>query len=196
VSARVKSQSSLLKKLARANWPQFYFPTDVAKDLIGARVVCWFVDDCYGMSKFVEKSNHFTVHVDKQLPIKDYIREPQFAGYRAIHVFADVPYDSVQRKPGESAKVVPKEILCEIQIRTKLQDAWADITHEFFYKAKDMGVKNTDFESFLADLSERLAMEDKTFMKFRNVYQKLADEKETQKTREGFRDGRSVGKKP
>ncbi len=46
VSSRVKSQNSFINKLQKKGWPHYYYPTEVAQDLIGARVVCWFVDDC------------------------------------------------------------------------------------------------------------------------------------------------------
>lgn len=42
VSARVKTIEPFLKKLENDNWPTFYYPTEVVRDLIGARVVCWF----------------------------------------------------------------------------------------------------------------------------------------------------------
>jgi putative GTP pyrophosphokinase len=187
ITGRVKTLSSFLKKLERMGYPDFYFPTEIVRDLIGARIVCWFQDDSYGMLEFIKASQHFTVVDNERTPLKDYIKEPQFAGYRAIHVFAEVPYDSVQ-KSDNKVIVVPENILCEIQIRTKLQDAWADITHEFFYKAKNLGVNNPDYEAFLADISERLAIEDKTFIKFRDVYQRMADEKQAQGQREGFKD--------
>jgi GTP pyrophosphokinase len=186
VSARVKSYDSLLTKLRLRNWPQFYYPTDFAQDLIGARVVCWFVDDCYGMLDFLKSSSHFKVHNQRDLKIRDYIKQPQFVGYRALHVFADIIYDAVQRETGQKAEVEPQSIICEIQVRTKLQDAWADVTHEFFYKAKTQGVKSAEHEFLLADLAERLSVEDKSFMKFRNFYQKLADSKSARKVRRGF----------
>ena len=119
--------------------------------------------------------------------IKNYIASPQIAGYRAIHVPAEIVYDRVANAANKSAMVVPERILCEIQIRTKLQDAWADVTHEFFYKAKNFGVVNKTYESFLADLSERLSVEDKSFIKFREAYKDLADEKQKRGRREGFR---------
>lgn len=187
ITTRVKSLDSFLKKLEIDGWPTFYYPTEVVKDLIGARVVCWFVDDCYGILDFIKASNHFSVASDATHPVKDFIKTPQLAGYRAVHVFADVTYDSVQRV-GAGVTVKPKDILCEIQIRSKLQDAWGDITHEFFYKAKTRGVKNDDLETFLADVSDRLAQEDKTLLKFRNTYQRLTDEKTQEGKREGFRD--------
>jgi len=49
VHSRVKPLASFLRKLEKTNWPMFHYPTDVITDLIGARVICWFVDDCYGM---------------------------------------------------------------------------------------------------------------------------------------------------
>ncbi|MFT5505633.1 MAG: putative GTP pyrophosphokinase [Gammaproteobacteria bacterium] len=49
VSTRVKTLKSFLKKMDKISWPQFYYPTEVIQDLIGARVVCWLVDDCEGI---------------------------------------------------------------------------------------------------------------------------------------------------
>ncbi len=187
VATRVKKLKSFLLKLERDGWPQFYYPTDVIKDVIGARVVCWFVDDCFGILKFIKRSSHFRIADETIHPMKDYIKNPQSAGYRAIHVFADVTYDAV-KKHEQNVVVVPDKILCEIQIRSKLQNAWGDITHEFFYKAKNLGVKDKSLEQFLADVAERLAMEDRTLMKFRDTYQSLADAKLQEGCREGLRD--------
>jgi putative GTP pyrophosphokinase len=187
VTTRVKKLESFLKKLELAGWPQFYYPTEVAKDLIGARVVCWFVDDCYGLLEFIKISSHFGLPDQNLHPIKDYISKPQAAGYRGIHVFADLTYDRV-KKSDDHVTVVPESILCEVQIRSKLQDAWGDITHEFFYKAKNKGVKDSNLEQFLADVSERLGIEDRTLKKFRDTYQAMADEKLAEGSREGFRD--------
>ena len=53
VQARVKSLTSFLRKLEKLNWPMFDHPTEVIMDLIGARVVCWFVDDCYGILDYI-----------------------------------------------------------------------------------------------------------------------------------------------
>ena len=189
VTARVKSVDSFLRKLDSDGWPSFYYPTEVVHDLIGARVVCWFLDDCYGILDCIKSSHQFKITDAPTMPMKDYIKTPQSAGYRAIHVFGEVTYDRVVRTKS-GVVVAPEDILCEIQVRTKLQDAWADITHEFFYKAKHFGIQQKDYETFLADLSERLSTEDRTFMKFRDVYQKIADAKQRKGKREGFRDKR------
>lgn len=76
--------------------------------------------------------------------------------------------------------------MCEIQIRTKLQDAWGDITHEFHYKAKSAGVEDKTYECFLSDTARRLNNEDHTLKTFRNVYQELADHKMKNGLRKGL----------
>ena len=187
VNGRVKTIRSFLKKLENDSWPEFYYPTEVIKDLIGARIVCWFIDDCYGMLEAINGSSHFKVIDDGSLPIKDYNKNPQIAGYRAIHLFAKVDYESVQKKD-DQVTVVPEDMICEIQIRTKFQDAWADTTHEFFWKAKVQGVQSDDHEEFLAAFAERLAVEDKTLLRMRGAYQRLADKKQAEGRREGFKD--------
>lgn len=187
VTARVKTLASFLKKLERVGWPSFYYPTEVVKDLIGARVVVWFLSDIEGMLQAIRGSHHFEVIDDGTHPTKDYIVNPQPAGYRAIHLFTKITYDRIATVDRKTV-IVPEDIICEVQLRTKLQDSWADITHEFFYKAKDVGINHPEYESLLADISDRLCLEDKTFLKFRAAYQRLADEKQKKGQREGFRD--------
>ncbi|WP_320718199.1 GTP pyrophosphokinase [Enterobacter asburiae] len=183
VSTRVKSQSSFLKKLKKKNWPQFYYPTDIIKDLIGARVICWFVDDCHGVKSFISSSKHIIISEN----IEDYIEKPKDSRYRSIHLQGDISYDAITRDNKTKEIIIgSKYMTCEIQIRTKLQDAWADITHEFHYKAKNAGVDNQIYEELLSEISDRLKNEDKTMLTLRNAYQKLADEKTKENKREGF----------
>jgi putative GTP pyrophosphokinase len=71
ISTRVKTLKSFLNKLKNKGWPQFYYPNEVASDLVGARVICWFIDDCEGMRKLISSSNHLKVTGD----IEDYINK-------------------------------------------------------------------------------------------------------------------------
>ncbi|KXZ73230.1 GTP pyrophosphokinase YjbM [Acinetobacter venetianus] len=183
ISTRVKTLSSFLKKLEKKGWPQFYYPTELVQDLIGARVVCWFVDDCVGIKSFISSSKHLQIKGE----VEDYITNPKPSGYRSIHLLAEVGYDSVQRKNSDVI-IMSEDMVCEIQIRTKLQDAWGDVTHEFHYKAKNAGVDNKVYEQILSQISDRLANEDKSMLTLRDAYQELADDKTKNSTREGFRD--------
>ncbi|MBW3163269.1 GTP pyrophosphokinase [Ferrimonas balearica] len=169
VTTRVKSLASVLNKLARRGWPPFNDPTEVITDMIGARVVCWFVDDCHAMVTLVASSKHLSLDAE----VENYIAQPKPTGYRAIHLLARVSYDSVQGTES-AARIELAEQLCEIQIRSKLQDAWGDITHEFHYKAKGRGIEQRQHEQALAAIAGRLAAEDEALMQIRNAYQKLA----------------------
>ncbi len=182
ITTRVKSLGSFLKKLEKRGWPQFYYPTEVIQDLIGARVVCWFVDDCRGMEKFIAGSKHLTIHDE----VEDYIDDPKPSGYRSIHLLADVGYDRVHRS-GREVEIQDGSMVCEIQIRTMLQDAWGQITHEFHYKAQSAGVNNRFYERILAEIASRLCNEDNSLLTLRDAYQDLAKEQIKPSSHEGIK---------
>jgi putative GTP pyrophosphokinase len=178
VHSRLKTFSSFISKLERQGWPEFYYPTEVAQDLIGARVICWFLDDCYGILEYIQSSEQFEVQLDS---LEDYIETPKDTGYRSIHLLADIVYDRVRKVNGKR-KVVSDKMVCEIQIRTKLQDAWAELTHEILYKAPSSF--GPDYKVLVAEFANRLFSEDKSAMAIRNILQRVPKEKE----HEGFRD--------
>lgn len=182
ICTRIKSYDSAIKKLERKGWPTFYYPTDVISDLVGARIVCWFIDDCYGILEFIKSSNQLSIINDS---IEDYIEHPKESGYRSIHILSNLSYDSVKNDSGK-IEIVDDILVCEIQIRSKLQDAWGDITHEFHYKAKSLGIEDQAYGTFLSDVATRLRFEDDVLMRFRAVYQNLADEKTKNGTRRGL----------
>lgn len=171
VQSRVKSSTSFLRKLERTNWPMFRHPTEVITDLVGARVTCWFVDDCYGMIDYIQATRQFRI---KPRSLEDYIRDPKRTGYRAIHLLADVSYDRVKTYR-KRRTVVEETMICEIQIRTKLQDAWAEFTHEVHSKVP--ADFQTDYETVIADIASRLAAEDRSALAVRDILQRQAEKK-------------------
>jgi len=186
VNSRKKTLKSLMNKFEIKKWPQFYFPTEIITDLVGARITCWFLDDVDGLLQYIKKTN--LLEVDEK-SIEDYVHNPKTSGYRGMHLLTKVTYDSVQRENKGNISLVPEKMICEVQIRTKLQNAWGDITHEFYSKEKNMVVVNANYEKFISDISNRLMQEDMMLMKFRDIYQKLADEKLKLKKGIGFKDG-------
>ena len=172
VHSRVKSLTSFLRKLEKTDWPMFGYPTEVITDLVGARVICWFVDDCYGMLDYIQATRQFRI---KPRSLEDYIRDPKRTGYRAIHLLADVSYDRVKTY-GEQRTVVEDRMICEIQIRTKLQDAWAEFTHDVHLKIPSDF--QADYETAIAEIARRLAAEDTSALAVRDILQKQAEVKE------------------
>jgi putative GTP pyrophosphokinase len=172
VHARVKSLTSFLGKLEKLNWPMFGHPTEVITDLIGARVVCWFVDDCYGILDYIQATKQFRI---KPRSLEDYIRDPKRTGYRAIHLLADVSYDRVKTYL-ERRTVVEDQMICEIQIRTKFQNAWAEFTHEVHCNVP--AEFQADYDAAISGIANRLAAEDKSALAVRDILQRQAEKKE------------------
>jgi putative GTP pyrophosphokinase len=178
VHSRVKSLTSFLRKLEKINWPMFGHPTEVITDLIGARVVCWFVDDCYGMLDYIQATKQFLI---KPRSLEDYIRDPKSTGYRAIHLLADVSYDRVKTYR-KGRIVVEDRMICEIQIRSKLQNAWSEFTHEVHCKVP--AEFQADYDTAIAaDIASNLAVEDRSALAVRDMLQRLTEKKEP----DGFR---------
>lgn len=172
VRSRVKSLTSFLRKLEKTNWPIFGHPTEVITDLIGARVICWFVDDCYGMLEYIQATTQFRI---QPRSLEDYIRDPKRTGYRAIHLLADISYDRVKTYKKQHT-VVEDSMICEIQIRTKLQDAWAEFTHDVLFK--NPSDFQADYETAIAEIARRLAAEDSSALAVRDILQRQVEKKE------------------
>ena len=172
VESRVKSLTSFLRKLEKTDWPMFGFPTEVITDLIGARVICWFIDDCYGILDYIQATTQFRI---QPRSLEDYIRDPKLTGYRAIHLLADVSYDRVKTYR-ERRTVVEDRMICEIQIRTKLQNAWSEFTHEVHVKVP--AEFQADYDTAIADIASRLAAEDRSALAVRDILQRQAEKTE------------------
>ncbi len=167
ITTRVKSLKSFLKKLEKSNWQNFNYLTEIAGDLIGARIVCWFLNDCYGVYDYINSSKQFKVHKET---VKDYIKHPKESGYRSIHLLTDISYDRLNS--GKSNALLSSiDIICEIQIRTKIQDVFGDVTHEFHYKeGQEFSKSFKKIEEILANQANRLALEDNAFMILRDIF--------------------------
>jgi len=173
IKARVKTLYSFLRKLALNNWPQFDYPTEVINDLIGARIICWFNDDCYGIKKFIDQWSQIKIIKSET---EDYIKKPKKSGYRSIHLIVYVPNDVV-KSSRVKVKLAPIKIKAEIQIRTKLQDSWAEITHELHRKKIYADIKEKGQMLFLAQMAKRIEKEDEALMKLKKVYRGFKNSK-------------------
>lgn len=173
VTTRMKSLESFLKKLMRRGYLSFYSPTEIITDLIGGRVTCWFLEDCYGMLNQINSSKKIKTRKDT---LEDYINQPKKAGYRSIHILADISYDAVVKDNSDIIKVDQRDFVCEIQIRTQLQDFWGDLTHEFHYTGKEFGENQSTYEKLVSEMANRFASEDHSTFALRNLYQSIAGE--------------------
>ncbi|MEM7181579.1 MAG: (p)ppGpp synthetase [Spirochaetota bacterium] len=164
VKSRVKSFGSYYQKLVRLeNKGQ----EPILTDFLACRVICPFLEDVEKVATLLTKS--FTILELEHKGSKHSFRE---FGYDSIHLLIDMP------KNGWPDKVPNAEIVCEIQIRTILQDAWAEVEHELIYKA-EADVPKQSIKRKLASLNANLTLSDIIFQEIRDYQNeiRLAGEK-------------------
>lgn len=116
LSSRLKSDASLRGKLARPD--RTYRDLHDITDLLGFRVVTYFDDGVAQAARFVE--GEFDVDLRHSVDKRVHDTHDRF-GYRSLHY--------VCRAPSAFG-----ELRFEVQLRTILQHAWAEIEHDLGYK--------------------------------------------------------------
>ena len=145
-SVRIKGLSSLERKATAKGW-KAEEALSACSDLIGGRVVCNNIEDVY---RFAELLKEQPPSAWGEFEAQDHIKNPNFGGYRALHVNFRL---DVSRHP-----LQPDLVACEVQIRSRLQDAWAELSHDDIYKQPDLP---EDLRGRAKDLAEVLAAADK-----------------------------------
>jgi putative GTP pyrophosphokinase len=130
-------------------------------DLMGIRIVGPFIEDLLLVENLIKE--HFEVtEVDR----KEHSNAFKEFGYEAIHLLIRIPAD-IARVRGDTGSDV-----AEIQIRTVLQDAWAEVEHEIFYKAEFNPI-DTPMKRKLAAVNASLTLADSVFQEIRDYQKRL-----------------------
>ncbi|MCL2762559.1 MAG: RelA/SpoT domain-containing protein, partial [Treponema sp.] len=156
IKIRIKKFYSYYKKYLRMAKSGVTNPQ--ITDLMGLRIVCPFIEDLSTVESLIKE--HFNV-IETERKGHDTFKE---FGYESTHLLITIPADIIQAR-GEAGSDV-----LEIQVRTILQDAWAEVEHELVYKAEfnpyDMPMKRK-----LAAVNASLSLADIVFQEIRG-YQK------------------------
>jgi len=125
LSERVKSLPSLAGKLAHPG--RTYRHLDDITDLVGLRVITYFDDGIEAAAHCVERAFRIDAarSVDKRRQ-----DDPSHFGYQSLHYICRPPADLVAAEPAW-------DVAFEVQIRTILQHAWAEIEHDLGYKSPE-----------------------------------------------------------
>lgn len=163
VKGRVKRFPSLVEKLHRKSKADGALdPLPVFRrltDLMALRAVCPFLED---VDLVVESARTiFEVHEIEQ---KGEGRSFAEFGYSSTHLLVSVPYQMQCEIPALA------DFRVEIQVRTILQDAWAEVEHELIYKVGAHPL-NQQIRRKLAALNANLVLSDTIFQEIRD-YQK------------------------
>ncbi len=172
--SRVKSFNSYYRKVLRLKPEQVEENKSLIylTDMMGVRMICAFLEDInLGLDQI---KNLFEI---KEVEVKGAEKKFSEFGYESIHVLVKIPQEFIPELTGkyENLKPLSDELVCEIQIRTILQDAWAEVEHELIYK--------TEFNPFdiplrrkLASINASLTLADITFQEIRDYQNKLNSE--------------------
>lgn len=127
IRARPKKRESLSKKLSGADPP--YRKLEEVTDLLGVRIITFFPDHVDLVARTIERE--FKIDSDNSIDKRAAI-DPDRFGYISLHYVATLS-DGRMKLPEYS---VFEGITFEIQIRSILQHAWAEIEHDLGYKSE------------------------------------------------------------
>ncbi len=155
--SRIKTISSVVEKIMRhRNLNRDVTPENVFwkfKDFVGIRVIFRFIEDKVEfhkrlIEKLGEQSSKWNMadlnHLpsDEQKNPRDTEKEGDESGYRGIHVWGEweVPED-ILREAKIRTQQQRIKVIGEIQLRTLMEETWAQKTHPLVYKEKWRRVK-------------------------------------------------------
>ena len=117
--------------------------------------MCSYIDDVYRVAEMVERQQDLEI-VKRQ----DYIKTPNYNGYRSLHLDLRVPVYLSNRT---------EQVLAEVQIRTIAMDFWASLEHKLQYKKNIPESQAKFLKDELYDCAQQSAALDKRMQNIRNV---------------------------
>ena len=128
-------------------------------DLLGLRIICPFLEDLDIIEGLL--TEHFQIVEMERKGEENSFRE---FSYDSVHLLLKLKDGTLEEPAPHTGNV------CEIQLRTILQDAWAEVEHELVYKS-DIVLPNESIKRKLASLNATLTLSDLIFQEIRD-YQK------------------------
>ena len=140
-------------------------------DLMGVRIICPFIEDLDACEKLIKENFELL-----ESEIKGHYSFKEF-GYESTHLLIKIPQNAIEEYG------YPGTDIMEIQIRTILQDAWAEVEHELVYKA-ELNPFDEPMKRKLAAVNASLTLADIIFQEIRSYQRKYT--KELGKRRKSF----------
>lgn len=160
VKVRVKSLESLSEKRSFLSRSTGETNPEI-KDLLGLRIVVPFQEEVEQAVELLRQ--HFPTEQIERKSEKLSFRE--FA-YDSVHV--ELPLTTDLQLP-----IVCKRVV-EVQVRTILQDAWAEVEHELIYKNHFRFPNSESIRKKLAAVNASLSLADMIFQEIRDAQKEMA----------------------
>lgn len=126
LTSRIKDKDSLRKKISKQ---KNYTSLDDITDICGLRITSYYEDDIERIASVIREN--FDIDHQNSVNKKD-ILEPTTFGYLSLHYV--ISFNNERTDLIEYRRF--KNLKAEIQIRSILQHAWAEIEHDLGYKNK------------------------------------------------------------
>lgn len=160
---RVKSVESYCEKVLTRK--SYATPLLDTTDKVGTRVILLTRDDVQKMSEFILKCKNWCFVERSRDSLSEIIENPEMFTYQSEH-FIVKPLDNYDT-------AVDRDLLtCEIQIRTILQHAYAEISHDTMYKKAV-----SDNPKVKRMLASSMALIEAADEKFCQIYSAMASER-------------------
>ena len=127
ITSRLKSRDSFIGKLNRK--PGKYSTLSDMTDIAGIRIITYYSEDVDKISEIIE--NEFDIDQENSIDKRESM-EPDRFGYCSVHYVVKMS----ARRLSLTEYQPYKDLKCEIQIRSVLQHAWAEIEHDIGYKSE------------------------------------------------------------
>jgi ppGpp synthetase/RelA/SpoT-type nucleotidyltranferase len=157
--SRIKNIESLCVKITQLE-NQNTGKNEKIKDLLGLRIIVPFLEDVEHIISILQNNFHL-IEIERKSEGLSY---REFA-YDSVHLILSIDKENI---------IFPQYCIsgCEIQIRTILQDAWAEVEHELIYKS-DLRFYNESIRKKLAALNASLTLSDMIFQEIRDNQKEL-----------------------
>ena len=156
VESRLKSTNSIIEKLRRKGCD---ISMESAKrninDIAGIRVVCCYIDDVYRVEEMLLRQSDMEL-VKRQ----DYIAEPNYNGYRSLHLDLRVPIFLSDHT---------ESVLAECSASAVAMDFWASLEHDIRYK-KDKATLPEGINEQMLACADEIAVIDR---KMQDMYHRI-----------------------
>lgn len=126
---RTKKLNSLLEKAFLRN-KNYANPYEDITDKVGVRFVVLLRDHIESVKKVVEQCELWEASKDRDF-IEEQKQHPKIFDYESVHYIVRLRHEQAVK-----GVTIPAGTPCEIQIRTLLQHACSELTHDAMYKSK------------------------------------------------------------
>ncbi len=154
VNHRVKDFESFLEKIERKEYKD---PQNQIEDFLGIRIICYYASDLELIENLIKEEFDVKEALDKVGSL-----ESDRFGYRSYHYIVAIKENWCSAPNYRNLN----GLKVEVQVRTILMHAWADIEHKLAYKSQDQVPHQ--FRRKLSQLSALLEIADQQFQILKN----------------------------